>query len=368
MVLYNNKGDLLNLQRQGTIADVPEDNAVDSSEISQKQSPGSMVGKAREAEEKTCDDVSGNISSRKNKFQKETADTGAGGAVGLQSLDPMDSKVSRTSTSQISGASEFNIMTQSSSLPDDQKLQPVGMVSDGISSGNRDRATELKRELVVSEDILETKPGSGLFQEPSKPCRPIPHTVSGNGRRKMVVCIGKTSSCSATEKSSRCDDNPKPSTSRNSIPGSKQQSGDDDADANANDEDCVSSDVIRERDGDDEPSEKALKHPKFPITSTKSMQHNRTSHSSVSKTRESSSSSKTSSAARLNGGSFEAPNKHSLSGTFPKNEKPGQSIFQSSTKNPVQSIISLAPNLSDEEVCKIEFFLFLIRLPYSSTV
>ncbi|AAF31272.1 putative chromatin regulator PHD family [Arabidopsis thaliana] len=334
-------------ERQGTIADAPEDNAADSSESSQKPSLGSMVGKTREGEEKNCDDVSRKISTRKNKFQKETADTGASGALGLQTLDHMDSKVSGSSASQISGGSELNKMTPSSSLPDDHKPQSVEMVSEGISSGNRDRAIELKRELVVSEtekDIQETKPGSVLFQEPSKPCRPIPHTVSGNGRPKMVVCIGKTSSSSATEKS------PKPSTSRNSIPGLKQQPGDDDNDANTNDEDCVSSDVIRERDGDDEPSEKAPKHPKFSITSKKSMQHNRTSHSSVSKTRESSSSSKTSSATRINGGSSEAPSKHSLSGTFPKNEKPGQSIFQSSTKNPVQSIISLAPNLSDEEL------------------
>ncbi|XP_010461091.1 PREDICTED: uncharacterized protein LOC104741867 isoform X2 [Camelina sativa] len=346
-------------ERQGTIADAPEDTAVDSSESSRMPSPGSTIGKAQEAEERTGYDASGNISSRRNKFQKETADTGAGGALGLQTLDPMDSKVSGTSTSQISGASEVNIMTPSSSVPDEPKPQPVVIESEGISSGNRDRATELKRELMVSEaekDILETKPGSGLFQESSKPYRPSPQTVSGNGRPKMVVCIGKTSSSSATEKSSRCNDNPKPSTSRNSIPGSKNQPGDvgadvgADVDAKANDEDCISSDMIRERDGDDEPSEKALKHPKFPITSTKSMQHNRNSHSSVSKTREFSSSSKTSSAARLNGGSSEAPYKHSLSGTFPENEKPGQTIFQSSTKNPVQSIISLAPNLSDEEL------------------
>ncbi|XP_023644943.1 uncharacterized protein LOC17899027 isoform X2 [Capsella rubella] len=339
-------------ERQGTIADAPEDTAGDSSESSLKPSPGSTIGKARESEEKTGDDASGNISSRKNKFLKETADTGAGGAVG-----PMDSRISGTSTSHISGASELNIMRPSSSLPDEHRLQPVGMVSEGLSSGNRDKTSELKQEIMVSEaekDILESKPGSGLFHDSSKPFRPTPHTVSGNGRPKMVVCIGKTSASSATEKSSRCDDNPKPSTSRNSNPGSKQEPGgddtDSDADANANDEDCTSSDVIRERDGKDEPSEKALKHPKFPITSTKSMQHNRTSHSSVSKTREFSSSSKTSSAARLNGGSSDAPNKHSLPGTFPKNEKPGQSVFQSSTKNPVQSIVSNAPNLSDEEL------------------
>lgn len=278
------------------------------------------------------------------------ADTDAGGVTGQQTLDPIDSKVAVTSTSQTSGASEFNKMTPSSSLPDDCKVQPVDMVSEGTSSGNRDRAIELKQELMFSEaqkDILETKPGSGLLQDPAKSCRPVPHTVSGYGRPKMVVCIGKSLSSSATEKSSRCDDNPKPSTSRNSIPGLKQQPSDGDGDANGNDDDCVSSDVIRERDGDDETSQKALKdHRKY---STKSMQRSRTSHFSVSKTRESSSSSKAaSSAAQLNGGSS---GKNSLSGTFQKSEKPGQSIFQSSsTKNPVQSIISLTPNLSDEEV------------------
>ncbi|CAH2035034.1 unnamed protein product [Thlaspi arvense] len=321
-------------ERQGTTADASEDNADDSAERFQKPS---SVGITREVEE------SGKIGSRKNKFQKEMTDTGA---VGQQTLDPVDSKVSGTSTSQISEASEFSKLTPSSSLPDDHKPQPADVVSEGISSGSRDRAIELKREHVVSEaekDVLETKPG---FQEPSKPCRPVPHTFSVYGRPKMVVSIGKSSSSSATEKSTRCDDNPKPSTSRNSIRESKEQpSG---GDANANDEDCVSSDATRERDEDDEPSEKALKeHPKFSITSTKP---NRTSHSSASKTRESSSSSKASSAARVNGGSSEAPGKHSLSGTIQKNEKPGQSLPQSLTKNHVQSITYLAPNLSDEEL------------------
>ncbi|KAL1213001.1 PHD finger protein [Cardamine amara subsp. amara] len=332
-------------ERQGTIADAPENNAIDSPERLRKPSLGFTV-------EKNCDDVSGKISSRKNKLQNEMADTGAAGAVGQQTLDPIDSKVSGTSTSQISEASEFSKVTPSSSLPDDHKRQPVDMVSEGINSGNRDTSIELKRELVVSgaeKDILETKPGSGLSQETSKPCRPVPHTVSVYSRPKMVLCIGKSSSSSATEKSSRCEDNPKPSTSRNSNPGSKQQPSD--GDANAIDEDCVSSDVIRERDRDHEPSEKPLKeHPKFSVNSTKSMQQNRTLLSSVSKTRESSTSLKASSGAQLNGGSSEAPSKHSHAGTFQKNEKSGQSIFQSSTKNPVQSIISLTPNLSDEEL------------------
>uniref|UniRef100_A0A1J3IE51 PHD finger protein n=1 Tax=Noccaea caerulescens TaxID=107243 RepID=A0A1J3IE51_NOCCA len=326
-------------ERQDTIADTPEDNANDSPDSFQKPS---VVGMTREVEERNCDDVSRKISSRKNKFQKEMAKTGASEAVGQRTLDPVDSKVSRTSASQISEASEFNKMTPSSSFPDDHQPQPVDTVSEGITSGNKDRTMELKRELVVSEadkDILETKP--------SKPCRPVPHTFSVYGRPKMVVCIGKSSSSSVTDKSTRCDDNPKPSTSRNYIPGSKQQTSGGDA----NDEDCVSSDVIQERNGDDIPSEKDLKEqPKFSVTSTKSMQQNRTSHSSVSKKRESSSSSKASSAARLNGDSNESPGKHSLSGTSQKNEKPGQSILQPPTKNPVQSILSLTPNISDEEL------------------
>ncbi|ESQ33500.1 hypothetical protein EUTSA_v10006636mg [Eutrema salsugineum] len=337
-------------ERQGSKADAPEDNAVNSRESLQKPSSGSTVGITREIEEKICDDVCGKIGSR-NKLQKEPADTGTGGSGGHQTLDPTVSKASGTSISQISGASDLNKMTPSSSLPDDHKPQPLDTVSEGISSGNNGRNIELKRELVVSEsgkDVLETNPG---FQEPSKPCRPVPHTFSVYGRPKMVVCIGKPSSSSAAEKSTRCDDNPKPSTSRNSIPGSKQQPSGGDANANANDEDCVSSDAIRGRDGNDEPSEKALKeHSKFSVTSTKSTQQNRSSHSSSSKTRESSSSSKASSAARLNGSTSEATAKPSLSGTSQKNEKPGQSIMQSSSKNPVQSIISLTPNLSDEEL------------------
>lgn len=70
-------------------------------------------------------------------------------------------------------------MTPSSSLPDDHKPQHVEIVSEGLSSGDRDISIELKRELVVSKtekDILETKPGSSLLQETSKPCRPVPHT------------------------------------------------------------------------------------------------------------------------------------------------------------------------------------------------
>lgn len=269
-------------ERQGTIDDTPGDNAVDSPESSQKPS-------TREAEEKNCDAVSGKISSRKNQVQKEIGETGAGGAVGQQTL-------------------EYNKTTQSSSLPppDEQKPHPVDMISE--------RTTDLKREVLVSEaekNSLETKPGSGALEEPSKPCRPVPHTFSVYSRPKMVVSIGKSSSSSATEKS------PKPSfTSRNSIPPSKQQPSDGDENANTNDEDCVSSDAIRERDGDDE---KSLKE------HTKSMQQSRASHSSVSKTRDSSASLKASPAARLNGGSSEASGKHSLSGTFQKND-PMQSI------------------------------------------
>ncbi|KAJ0235842.1 PHD domain-containing protein [Hirschfeldia incana] len=294
-------------ERQGSIADAPGDNAVDSPENFQKPSSGST----REAEEKNCDDVSGKIVSRKNKVQKEIAETGAAGGA-QQTLDPIDS-------------------------PDDQKPHPVDMKSERTSSGNKDRATDLKREVLVSEaekNSLETKPGSGVPQEPSKPCRPVPHTFSVYSRPKMVVSIGKSSSSSATEKS------PKPSTSRNSIqPPSKQQPSGGDENANTNDEDCVSSDVIPERDGDgDEPQEKSLKeHTKFPITSTKSMQQSRVSHSSVSKTRDSSSSLKASSAARLNGGASEVSGKHSLSGTFQKND-------------PIQSITSLPPNITDEEL------------------
>ncbi|CAA7059305.1 unnamed protein product [Microthlaspi erraticum] len=320
-------------ERQDTIADAPEDNADDSPESSQKPS---VVGITREVDERNCDTISRKISSRKNKFQKEMAKAGVGEAVGQRTVDPIDSKVSGTSTSQISEASEFNKTTPSSSLPDDHKPQPDDIASEGISSGNKDRATEVKRE---EKDILETKP--------SKPCRPVPHTFSVYARPKMVVSIGKSSS----DKSTRCDDKPKPSTSRNSIPSSKQQTSGGDTNANANDEDCVSSDVIQERNGDDIPSEKDPKEqPKFSITSTKSMQQNRTSHSSVSKKRESSSSSKASSAARVNGDSLESPGKHSLSGTFQKNEKPGQSTLQPPTKNSVQSLISLTPNISDEEL------------------
>ncbi|KAG2314854.1 hypothetical protein Bca4012_065662 [Brassica carinata] len=303
------------VERQGTIADVPGDNAVDSPESFQKPSSGSTP----EAEEKNCDDVSGKMSSRKNKVQKEIAETGAGGVVG-QTLDSIDS----------------DKMTPSSSLPpDDQKPHPVDIISERTSSGNKDRATDLKREVLVSEpekNSMETKPGSGLLQEPSKPCRPVPHTFSVYSRPKMVVSIGKSSSSSATEKS------PKPSTSRNSIPPSKQQPSDGDENANTNDEDCVSSDVIRERDGDDEPPEKSLKErTKFSITSTKSMQQSRAYHSSVSKTRDSSSSLKASSAARLNGGSSEVSGKHPLSGTLQRND-------------PMQSIASLTPNITDEEL------------------
>ncbi|KAF2619328.1 hypothetical protein F2Q68_00039592 [Brassica cretica] len=269
-------------ERQGTIADTPGDNAVDSPESSQKPSSAST----RDAEEKNCDAVSGKISSRKNQVQKEIVETGAGGAVGQQIL-------------------EYNKMTQSSSLPPPEP-HPVDMISE--------RTTDLKREVLVSEaekNSLETKPGSSVLEEPSKPCRPVPHTFSVYSRPKMVVSIGKSSSSSATEKS------PKPSfTSRNSIPPSKQQPSDGDENANTNDEDCVSSDAIRERDGDDE---KSLKE------HTKSMQQSRASHSSVSKTRDSSSSLKASPAARLNGGSSEASGKHSLSGTFQKND-PMQSI------------------------------------------
>ncbi|KFK45030.1 hypothetical protein AALP_AA1G335000 [Arabis alpina] len=326
-------------ERHGTIADAPIDNAIDSPESFQKPSPGSTAGITQEVEEKNCD-VSGNISSRKNKFKKEIADTDAGEAV---ALDPTDSKVAVVS--QTSGASEFNKMTPSNSLPDDHKPQPVDMVPERTSSGNRDRSIELKQESMLSEaqkDSLETKLGSGLLQEPAKSCRPVPHTVSGYGKPKMVLCIGKSSSSSAAEKSSRCDDTPKPSTSRNAIRGSKQQPNDGDGDASANgNDDCVSSDVIREWDGEDETSQKALKdNRKY---SMKSIQRSRTSHSSVSKTRETTSSSKVaSSAAQLNGGSSEASG---------KNEKPGQSIFpSSSTKNPLQSIMSLDPKLSDEEL------------------
>lgn len=269
-------------QRQGTIDDTPGDNAVDSPESSQKPSSAST----RDAEEKNCDAVSGKISSRKNQVQKEIGETGAGGAVGQQIL-------------------EYNKMTQSSSLPPPEP-HPVDMISE--------RTTDLKREVLVSEaekNSLETKPGSSVLEEPSKPCRPVPHTFSVYSRPKMVVSIGKSSSSSATEKS------PKPSsTSRNSIPPSKQQPSDGDENANTNDEDCVSSDAIRERDGDDE---KSLKE------HTKSMQQSRASHSSVSKTRDSSASLKASPAARLNGGSSEASGKHSLSGTFQKND-PMQSI------------------------------------------
>lgn len=299
----HNEADNKAVERQGTVA--PGDNAVDSPENFQKPSFGST----REAEEKKCDDVSGKIVSRKNKVQKEIAETGAGGAVGQQTLDSIDSRVS-----------ESNKMTQSSSLPpDDQKPHPVDMISERTSGGNKDRATDLKREVLVSEaekTSLETKP-----------FRPVPHTFSVYSRPKMVDSTGKSSSSSAAEKS------PKPSTSRNSIPPpSKQQPSDGDENANTNDEDCVSSDVIRERDGDDEqPQEKSLKeHSKFPITSTKSMQQSR----SVSKTRDSSSSLK---AARLNGGSSEVSGKHSLSGTFQKND-------------PMQSITSLTPNITDEEL------------------
>ncbi|CAH8380513.1 unnamed protein product [Eruca vesicaria subsp. sativa] len=293
-------------ERQGTIADAPGDNA--------------------EAEDKSCVDASGRIGSRKNKFQNTIAEIGAGGAVGQQTLDFIESRVS-----------EYNKkMTPSSSLPpDDQKPHPVEMISERTSSGSKDRATDLKREVLVSEaekNSLETKPGSGVLQEPSKPCRPVPHTFSVYSRPKMVVSVGKSSSSSATEKS------PKPSTSRNSIPLSKQQPSDGDQNANTNDEDCVSSDVIRERDGDDEPPEKSLKeHTKFSITATKSMQQSRVSHSSVSKTRDFSSSLKASSASRLNGGSSDVSGKHSLSGTFQKND-------------PMQSITSLTPNISDEEL------------------
>ncbi|CAN8290262.1 unnamed protein product [Cochlearia groenlandica] len=340
-----------NKEKQGTIADSPKDNAVDSPESLQKPSSGSTVGITGEVEETTCDDTSRKLGSEKSKFQKEMVYTSAGGSADKQTLDPNDSKVSGTSTSQVSGASVSNKLTTSGSLQDDHKPQPIDIVSEAISNGNRDRSSDLKREPMVSEtekDILKTKHGSGSLQEPSKPCRPVPHTFSVYGRPKMVVCIGKSSSSSATEKSSRCDDNnTKPSTSR----GSKQQPSDGDANTNANDEDCVSSDLIRKEDGGDEPPEKDVKeHPKFSITSMKSTQQNRASHSSVSKTRESPSSSKASSVARINDGSCEAPGKHSLSGTFQKNEKPGQSVSQSASKNHVQSIISLAPNISDEEL------------------
>lgn len=258
------------------------------------------------------------MGSWKNKVQKEIAETGAGG--GQQTLDSIDS----------------DKMTPSCSLPpDDQKPHPVDMKSERTSSGNKDGATDLKREVLVSEaekNSRETKP---VVQEPSKPCRPVPHTFSVYSRPKMVVSIGKSSSSLATEKS------PKPSTSRNSIPPSKQQPSDGDENANTNDEDCVSSDVIRDRDGGDEPSETSLKeHTKFSITSTKSMQQGRACHSSVSKTRDSSSSLKASSAARLNGGSSEVSGKHSLSGTLQKND-------------PMQSIASLTPNITDEEVREV---------------
>ncbi|XP_010529675.1 PREDICTED: uncharacterized protein LOC104806458 [Tarenaya hassleriana] len=368
-VVYNQAKE----ERQSTIVDTSEDNAEGSPGSSAKPSVSCTVGTSPEVDGKKLNDVCGSNSCGKNSLQKEMDDANAGGAVGQQALDRVDSEGAETSTYQISGASEFNKMKLSSTFTDKHNMQSLDRASERVINSKADKADELsshpawvKREVVCTEgsmiaqkDTLESKPESRLLQERPESCRPVSSTISGYSQPKVVVCIGKSSSSAAMEKSSGH------TASENFSPGSKQQPRDGHT---KGERDRASIDVVRDRDRDDS-SGKALKeHPKY-STSSKLVQQGRVSHSSVSKrnapdSMAASSSSKASSAqtncsveaagSLLNQHSSQLQNKQLFSGIPQKGDKPGQPISQSSSKKPAQSTHSMAPNssalLSDEEL------------------
>lgn len=298
-----------------------------------------------------------------------------------------DVKETGISSEQMSENSKMNDAVVTSSQSSDHKAQDAERSLDGLIDHHTDKFDELsggpcqlKRELVGSEGSasaknipLDAKHGLVSAEERPRSGGAILNAPVLPNQRKMVVCVGKSSSTSS--KPSSTDDS-KPVDAQNPNPITKQRVT---PDSNlSNKKDRALSDVVKDEEKDDLPRNAEKERPKSSENSALKASHSsRVSHDSIPKRTvsdskdNSSSKDKVSSAQNISAAtgpgesavslhqqkSLHAQNKTHSSGLPQRGEKFNQANFQLSSKMNQNHGPSTHPppsnspaTLSDEEV------------------
>uniref|UniRef100_A0A2N9IEL9 Zinc finger PHD-type domain-containing protein n=1 Tax=Fagus sylvatica TaxID=28930 RepID=A0A2N9IEL9_FAGSY len=323
------------------------------------------------------------------KVKTEEDDANYRGCSNSQSSPLGDAKDTGISSDQMSENSKANDAVVSSSQSRDDKAQDVERNLDAVSDYPADKFDELsggpcqlKRELEGSESSeavkkipSDAKQGLASAEEHSRSVGTILNGPMLTNQRKMMACVGKSSSTSSTiiiPKSSTDDFKPADTQNPNSITKQRVTS-----DSNlSNKKDRALSDVVKDEERDDLTRNTVKERPKSSENSAlKSSHSSRVSHDSVPKRTVSdskdNSSSKLSSAQNIatTTGSGEsavslhqqksvhAQNKTQSSGLPQRGEKFNQTNFQPTSKmnqNHGPSTHPLPSNspatLSDEEL------------------
>lgn len=325
-------------------------------------------------------------------MKTEEDDENSRGLSNTRSSPLGDAKETGISSEQMSENSKMNDAVVTSSQSSDHKAQDAERSLDGLIDHHTDKFDELsggpcqlKRELVGSEGSvsaknipLDAKHGLVSAEERPRSGGAILNAPVLPNQRKMVVCVGKSSSTSSTimiSKPSSTDDS-KPVDAQNPNPITKQRVT---PDSNlSNKKDRALSDVVKDEEKDDLPRNAEKERPKSSENSALKASHSsRVSHDSVPKRTlsdskdNSSSKDKVSSAQNISAAtgpgesavslhqqkSLHAQNKTHSSGLPQRGEKFNQANFQLSSKMNQNHGPSTHPppsnspaTLSDEEV------------------